>query len=211
MSKQCYWSSGARRKDWSVNSLRCWRCLVINTPDETPSKAHPSFTGSLLLLALSLSLHQAPQCFLLLAPDAWLHWLHLVLVWSYFFPPLLIIALLLFLILYWIDSSLYPHCILTYQKTNLFPSLLPVFLFLPTVLSHHRSIATTPGTRGNLQAVIIKISRRANKADLVCITYIDSLVNHVKISQMQTHLIQFARKTRLSSHFRVSYCSMDRR
>lgn len=87
MSKQCYWSSGARRKDWSVNSLRCWRCLVINTPDETPSKAHPLFTGSLLLLALSLSLHQAPQCFLLLAPDAWLHWLHLVLVWSYFFSP----------------------------------------------------------------------------------------------------------------------------
>lgn len=57
MSKQCYWSSRARRKDWSVNSLRCWRCLVINTPNETPSKAHPS-----LALSASLSPVFWPLC-----------------------------------------------------------------------------------------------------------------------------------------------------
>lgn len=66
MSKQCYWSSGARRKDWSVNSLCCWRCLVINTPDETPSKSHPSFIGSPLLLIRSLSPYHVPQWFLVI-------------------------------------------------------------------------------------------------------------------------------------------------
>ena len=99
MSKQCYWSSGARRKDWSVNSLRCWRCLVINTPDETPSKAHPSLAGSLLLFALLLSLHQASSpvfsvvgswCLIVLSAPG----LNLLL-----FLALLIIVLLLFVLL----------------------------------------------------------------------------------------------------------------
>lgn len=126
MSKQCYWSSGARRRDWSVNSLRCWRCLVINTPDETPSKAHPSFTGSLLLLALLLSVHQALQCFLLLAPDTWLHCLHLVWIWSYLLLYLSFICFSLYLTLLWGGVLLPPFFVLL-------PSmywLLTMYLFL---------------------------------------------------------------------------------
>lgn len=95
MSKQHYWSSRARRRDWSVNSLHCWRCLVINTPDETPSKVHPSLTGFFsLLLALLLPVHQAFHCFLLLASDTFLH---LVEIWSYFLMVLLVSLSIIFL------------------------------------------------------------------------------------------------------------------
>ena len=226
MSKQCYWSSGARRKDWSVNSLRCWRCLVINTPDETPSKAHPSLAGSLLLFALLLSLHQASSpvfsvvgswCLIVLSAPG----LNLLL-----FLALLIIVLLLFVLLsiYCFLSSSLCHSFLPLSvchQCNSNPIYFQLFSLSVSASTPYRSshyVSLSPFLElspwaGNLQAVIIKNLRKGKWSwfGLVCITYIDSLVNHMKIRQLQTHLIQFAEAHGSAVIFRVSYCSVDRR
>lgn len=122
MSKQSYWSSGARRKDWSVNSLRCWRCLVINTPDETPSKAHPLFTGS-LLRSLCIRLPSV-FCFWLLMPECTVYtWFELGLIFrSAYYCSLAVCPLFDCFFTYWNLSA-----------NNLFPSFLPVLMFLPSL------------------------------------------------------------------------------
>lgn len=188
MSKQCYWSSGARRRDWSVNSLRCWRCLVINTPDETPSKAHPSSTGRLLLPARCLSLCISfPRVFC-----CWLLKHDCTVCTSFEFRLIFFFLLYICLLLLLVMCPLFDWLFFTYSLPSLSvaPSFLclSLFFFSPNISVYILLHISRKGDCTNNYY----LNLRKDKWKWLSLICINLLVNHMKIRRFQTQRIQFA-------------------